>query len=259
MSTKFPLISVVVPAYNEESVIQKCLNSLIAQKFDKRKYEIIVVDNASTDATGKIIKQYPVKYVYEKNRSVVMARQKGFDKSCGTIIASADADTVYPDDWLTSIYKAFQESDNIVCIVGWIYHTSNLSLVRRATYLTQTINLIINRITGKAFLAFAANLAFKRQALETIGGYPKHLPQMGDQQYIVGRFGKIGKVIVSHNIFCHTDSRRYFKSNMFYEFVKYDIWHNLLAYNVNKITNKQVFGPAPAVRITKSGKIHQKP
>lgn len=90
------MISVIVPAYNEQHYIKKCLESLMNQDLAKTFYEIIVIDNASTDKTSQIVKKLPVKLVYEPKRSVVKARQKGVNEALGSIVASADADTIYP-------------------------------------------------------------------------------------------------------------------------------------------------------------------
>jgi len=105
MAKRLPLISAIIPAYNEENFIKDCLESLLNQDLDKNFYEIIVVNNASTDKTAEIVKKYPVKLYYQPKRSVVIARQTGVDKSKGKIIVSADADTTYPRHFLSEIKK----------------------------------------------------------------------------------------------------------------------------------------------------------
>jgi len=248
MGSKLPLISVIVPAYNEQHYIKKCLESLMNQDLAKTFYEIIVIDNASTDKTSQIVKKLPVKLVYEPERSVVKARQRGVNEALGSIVASADADTIYPTNWLTNIKKIFDNNKDTVCIVGWIHPSNQNSIVRFTVCLTQTINLLINKITGKTLFSFAANMAFKKQILEKIGGYPIHLPQLGDQGYVVSKFSKFGKIDVNYKISCTTSSRRYENSNSIITFIKYNIWHNIIGYTVNRITGKQFFGPAPAIR-----------
>lgn len=105
MVRRRPLISVIVPAYNEEKYIRACLDSLTNQDLPKRFFEIIVVDNNSTDKTKEIIKKFPVKYTFEEKRNVVAAKQRGVKIAKGKIIASADADTFYPKSWLSDIKK----------------------------------------------------------------------------------------------------------------------------------------------------------
>ncbi|MGB9637557.1 MAG: glycosyltransferase, partial [Microgenomates group bacterium] len=76
---KKPLISVVIPAYNEENYIEDCLRSVLAQDFPKKDYEVIVVDNNSTDNTASFVKNNfsEVRLVQEKRQGVVFARIKG--------------------------------------------------------------------------------------------------------------------------------------------------------------------------------------
>ena len=60
-----PSVSVIVPVYNGEKTIEKCILSLMDQDYPRDRYEIIVVDHGSTDGTAKIVKQFPVKYLSE--------------------------------------------------------------------------------------------------------------------------------------------------------------------------------------------------
>lgn len=95
-------ISLVIPAYNEESHLAECLAGALAQTvpFD----EIIVVDNNSTDATARIVAGFPgVKLMRETRQGVGYARTRGFDAARGDIIARIDADTVLPAGWAAHV------------------------------------------------------------------------------------------------------------------------------------------------------------
>lgn len=100
-------ISIVVPAYNEEKFIKKCLKSLINQ--DLPADEIIVIDNNCTDKTAKIAKEFGVKVVTEKKQGLTHARNKGFNISKYEIIARCDADTIVPKDWTKKIVDNFKK------------------------------------------------------------------------------------------------------------------------------------------------------
>ncbi len=93
MAGKKTLISVVVPAFNEEKFIGRCLEALKRQDFSE-KYEIIVVDNNSTDKTAQIAKRMGVKVVSEKKQGDVFALRKGCSEAQGEIIAITDAETL---------------------------------------------------------------------------------------------------------------------------------------------------------------------
>ena len=109
--------SVVVPAYNEAAYLGRALESLQHQDYDGT-YEIIVVDNNSTDDTAAIAAGYGVRVVRERQQGVCAARQRGVDCASGEIIISTDADTTQPRDWLRTIDARFAASDRTVAVAG---------------------------------------------------------------------------------------------------------------------------------------------
>ena len=244
------LISVIIPAHNEEDFIGICLDSLSKQTLDKKFFEVIVINNASKDRTAKIARKYKVHVIEEKRRSVVLARQKGVDQAKGEIIVSADADTVYPPDWLKNIKTDFDKNQGLIAVVGWIYYTDTPIFFNLFNALNQQVNLFLQKYTGRFPIAYAANLAFRKDALETIGGYPKHLVELGDQQYLIHRFFRFGKVVIDPNIRCFTSGRRLRSvgKNLFV----YNGWYRIVGYVVNRLTKKEVIGAAPAVRTVSS-------
>jgi glycosyltransferase involved in cell wall biosynthesis len=107
------LISIIIPAYNEEKLIGLCLSSLQNQNFNKRYYEIIVINNASTDNTAQIVQNFEVRLIDEPKKGVTFAIKRGFMEAKGKIIAITEADTLVPPDWLSKIYKAFQKNSDV--------------------------------------------------------------------------------------------------------------------------------------------------
>ncbi|MBK1871741.1 glycosyltransferase [Marinobacter sp. 1-3A] len=95
------LISVIVPAHNEEKYISQCLESLAAQDYPKQKYEVIVVDNNSTDQTSEIANNFEVKIVQKTSGPVGAVRNAGAKLANGELLAFIDADCVAPADWLS--------------------------------------------------------------------------------------------------------------------------------------------------------------
>lgn len=94
------MISVIVPAFNEEDYIGYCLESLDAQDFPRDQYEVIVVDNGSTDNTKKIAQEYSVKIIDHPVGNIGSVRNAGLNASCGDVIAFIDSDCVAGPDWL---------------------------------------------------------------------------------------------------------------------------------------------------------------
>jgi glycosyltransferase involved in cell wall biosynthesis len=103
------MISVVIPALNEERYLGKCLESLMRQDYH-HSFEIIVVDNGSTDNTVSIANSYGVNVISEFRRGAAWARQRGFESATSAIIASTDADTILPVNWLSQIDLLFREN-----------------------------------------------------------------------------------------------------------------------------------------------------
>jgi glycosyltransferase involved in cell wall biosynthesis len=105
-------ISVVIPAYNEERYIGACLESLMKQT--KKPFEIIVVNNNSTDKTVEIAKSFEgVRVIEVKVQGIAPTRNAGFNAARSEIIARTDADTVVSEDWIETIILNFKEKHTI--------------------------------------------------------------------------------------------------------------------------------------------------
>jgi glycosyltransferase involved in cell wall biosynthesis len=215
------------------------------QDLDKKLFEIIVIDNASTDKTSEVAEKYPTKLVHEARLGVTAARQKGVDVSQGKIIVSADADSIYPPMWLSRINKNFEKYPDVISIVGWVYFDNTPFMFDVLFALNQELNAALKRFFGKFPLVFATNFAFRRDALQKIGGYP-HLPELGDQQYLLYKFQGIGRVLIDKKMYCTTSGRRH--TSIISNLIIYNGWHRIFGYLVNSIFNKEVIGPAPAIR-----------
>ena len=103
-------ITVVVCTHNRSNYLSACLDSLLAQDFEKSRFEIIVVDNASTDDTAELCQQYlerGVKYIYDNIPGLSHARNSGWRAALGAIIGFMDDDSVADTGWLTSIWAAY--------------------------------------------------------------------------------------------------------------------------------------------------------
>ena len=102
-------VSVIVPAYNEEAVLAKCLRALDMQTV--KPHEILLIDNNSTDRTVEIAHQFGVQVVTETRQGIIYTRSRGFDEARGDIIGSLDADSVPRLDWVERIQAAFEDEE----------------------------------------------------------------------------------------------------------------------------------------------------
>ncbi|MBM3210683.1 glycosyltransferase [Candidatus Poribacteria bacterium] len=122
--------SVIVPAYNAEKVIKRCLDALLNQTTSKNDYEVIVVDDGSRDKTAQIIRSYSnVRLIQQPNRGPAYARNEGARQALGRIIVFVDSDCEPEPNWLYEMLKPFNQ-DDIVAVKG-AYKTKQKSLIAR--------------------------------------------------------------------------------------------------------------------------------
>lgn len=234
-----PRFSIVIPAYNEENFIEFAINSLLAQSF--KNYEIIVVDNASTDKTADIAKRLGVKVIHEPNKGVCRARHTGTMEAKGEIIISTDADNYFDQDWLKAINDQFVSDANIVGVGGTcIYVDAPWWTNIYGNFLFHAINLFY-RLTGKTLYASGANIAFYKKYWD---GYPDFLTQGGDELYLLKELRKKGRVAFVMDNPVYTSSRRQDRGLIYNLFVTLFFYY-FLDYNLSKIFKKSVIGSAP--------------
>jgi glycosyltransferase involved in cell wall biosynthesis len=104
-----PTVTVVVPVYNGAMTIANCLESLLDQTYPADRYEIVVVENGSTDETTEVVQRYPVRLFHNKVRGPAAARNRGIHESQAELIAFTDADCIVTPNWLSELVKPFQD------------------------------------------------------------------------------------------------------------------------------------------------------
>lgn len=104
-----PLISVIIPVYNEEDVIGECIDAIRKNDFPGKKVEIIVVDDGSTDKTIEICEKEKVKVIKQNHKGAGAARNLGVSKARGEIVVLIDADQLLHKNFLKEVEKAFKD------------------------------------------------------------------------------------------------------------------------------------------------------
>ena len=162
-------VSVVIPAYNEESYIESCLNSLVNQTLDRRDYEIVVVDGGSEDKTVDIAREYADNVIIQHSKGVGGARNDGVEVSSGEIVAMTDADIILPCNWLERIWNDFQ-AENVVAVYGPI-----IPIESRFKYkvLIGAFNKLVHfaATSGIFHATLGSNTAIRKDVFQKIGGY----------------------------------------------------------------------------------------
>lgn len=233
------LVSVVIPAYNEEKFIDVILESLVSQ--DYSNFEVIVVDNASTDTTALIAEAYGARVIKENRRGVGFARQAGFEKAKGEIIATTDADTKVPTNWVSSLVKRFQENPEMVAFGGQ-YKLYSGPLVTRFIFHNIIWPLwLLDRKINNGWSLSGANMAIRREAFFAAQGFDTEL-RIGEDAEIALRLRKYGKVIIDHKFLVQTSGRRFRKGILK---AGYDYLPSLIGRTVFK---KKVFNKLNPIR-----------
>ncbi|MCY7421257.1 MAG: glycosyltransferase [Chitinophagaceae bacterium] len=112
-----PDISVVIPAYNEEKNILATLQSLVLNQ-TTRKVEIIVVNNNSADNTAGLVLSTGVDCITETKQGITAARNTGLKAATGKYILNADADAIYPPDWIDQMIEPLDKNENVSLTYG---------------------------------------------------------------------------------------------------------------------------------------------
>lgn len=174
MVEKHMRVSLVIPAYNEEHHLKACLDSIAAQEV--HPYEVIVVDNASTDQTANIARSYDfVTLVSEVRQGVVFARDAGFNAACGDIIGRIDSDTLLPPSWVGDVRACFEDGA-FDAVSGRVrYHDVALRRVADGVDFLFRNYLARQLKRSNAVFLQGANLAMRRSAWLKVRGRLCHL------------------------------------------------------------------------------------
>lgn len=186
-----PLVSIVIPAYNEETSILKTLWSLSRNK-TSYPVEVVVVNNNSTDRTQQVLDRLGVRSFFQPLQGWGPARQLGLEKARGKYILSADADCIYPERWIQKMMDALLK-DGVTCVYGGYRFLAPHGQSRWKLFLYETIKEIIVEIrnikrpwfnSGGASMGYPKDLALKigfvqRQVRGEDGRMAFELAQLG--------------------------------------------------------------------------------
>lgn len=185
-------ISVVVPAFNEEERLGACLKSLENQI--EKPFEIIVVDNNSTDKTVEIAKKFNVKIIKETVQGRAPARNAGFNKAKGDIIARTDADTRVPPDWTKRIRESFEKDPKLFGLSGSAYFDKLPTFLQFHTWMITGSSKFI-KLTMKHDGMMGFNLALRKKTWELVKNEvcldEKMVHEDADLAIHIARHGKV--------------------------------------------------------------------
>lgn len=206
-------ISVIVCAHNEERMLSGCLYSVLAQT--RPPDELLVINNASTDATAAVARQIPnVRVVDEPRKGLVVARERGRHEATGELLVYIDADCRPPVWWLARVERHFARDPELIALTGpyryYDWDWWGCLLVRAYDYtLAPFAQLLAKYILRLGTLFYGGNFAVRRQALEQISGFDTSIEFHGEDTNIGRRLFEIGKVSIKYDCYLYTSARRY--------------------------------------------------
>lgn len=188
-----PFVSVVIPAHNEQKLIARTLKSLKNQNYPKDRYEIIVVDNASTDKTAAIAAEWGAKVVFEAEKGVQHARQAGFMAARGEFIASTDADNILPKNWILALASELSSSENIVAVGGWFELKKGSIITKTAINKLSRPAIATFKILSRKHVLIGQNFMVKKDIFLKTKGF-LDLKPMNEDLMLAQRLSKYGEI-----------------------------------------------------------------
>jgi glycosyltransferase involved in cell wall biosynthesis len=191
-------ISIVIPAYNEEAYLAQTIRSALAQ--DYSDFEVIVVNNASTDRTEEIARGFAnITLINESRIGLPRAREAGRLAACGDIIANMDADCLPERDWLSKGSVYFNDASVVAVSGPYDYYDSGPVLRYGFLYTQMSIFWLASTVMQlpgirSGAVMIGGNNLIRSEALKEAGGYNTALMFYGEDTDIARRIQKIGKV-----------------------------------------------------------------
>jgi GT2 family glycosyltransferase len=180
-----PKFSVIIPTHNRKILLRRCLEVVTRQGYPY--YEVIVVDDGSTDGTIEMVKQdFPqVRYIrQERNRGPAAARNRGIEAATGEIVAFTDDDCIVPSDWLSKLAEGFCKWPDVAGVGGYqeapgkfihantVAYADHLMRLCRWREGAHTEQLGGNEVPGLG----TNNVAYRRDVLIEVGGFDETFP-----------------------------------------------------------------------------------
>lgn len=168
-------VSVIIPVKNGETYIDACLESIFNCNYPRDKYEVIVVDNGSTDSTVNIAKSRGVSVYKKPGVSISALRNYGAEMAQGTILAFTDVDCIVDESWMGAASGYFKD-EKVACFGSTPGIPANASWVQKTWYLNKEIRKDIQRVDWLESM----NLFVKKDVFSKVGGFNERLETCED-------------------------------------------------------------------------------
>jgi len=179
------LISVIIPVYNDSGNLLNCLEALSKQTLDESMYEIVVVDNGSSDEINEVVQGFPkINFYHEYKEGSYAARNKGILNSKGDILAFTDSDCIPNDNWLEKGLSALVNNDSLGLIGGRINYFARDENNMTTAELWEILNQYDQaECVNNMRFALTANLFTRRSVMDEVGLFNSDLKSAGDYEW----------------------------------------------------------------------------
>jgi glycosyltransferase involved in cell wall biosynthesis len=214
------LISVIIPAYNSEKTIERCISALLSQSYPKNRYEMIVVDDGSTDRTVDVISKFKgVRLIRQNHRGPAVARNLGVKKSKGQIVLFTDADCIPDKKWIKNMVDPFNDKE-IIGVSGTYKTFNKHSLIAR--FAGYEIEERHKELKKQKYIDFIGTFsaAFRKNIFLKVRGFDEMFPtSSGEDPELSFRLEKFGKMIFQPKTFVY-----HFHPSTLFKFLKQKFW-----------------------------------
>lgn len=184
MARTMPTVSVIIPTYNRAKLLGRAIQSVLAQTY--QDFELIIVDDASTDDTESLVKSFnseKVKYIrHQKNKGTSAGRNTGIRSAKGDYIALQDSDDEWMPEKLEKQMRAFATAPPEVGVVytGFYMIANNKKKYLPSASITPKDGNIFSSIIKGEYLVSPQTMVVKRECFEKYGLFDEHFPAMED-------------------------------------------------------------------------------
>lgn len=196
--------SLIVPTYQEEEYIEKCLHSIAQQDYNRAEYEIIVSDAHSTDCTVEKARKYADRIINDKRKGIAYGRNVGARCARGDILVFVDADATLSANFLFQCHQVFQNSA-VVGMTG-IADPSDGGIMQRLVYRGTYLMVRIFHLLGLSLFPGIC-VAYRREAFVMLGGFREDFGIVEDLD-LSRRMSRLGRCTTNKNARAFVSTRR---------------------------------------------------
>lgn len=164
--------SIIIPVYNSVKTLKMLLDFLFLKQIISLNGEVIIIDDGSNDNTSQLVRNYPVKYFYQKNQGAGSARNYGVQKAKGEWLIFFDSDCVVPKGWLKKVLAVLSKDPEFAVIGGGVKKPFVKSYLAWADYFSSWFNAHEDLKKQEIFTYLPSlNLIVRREAFKKVHGF----------------------------------------------------------------------------------------